>query len=569
MKRASFLFVLAVMAVFAHSPISLAGISISPLTTINHSGDFDDGAAEIVAFDPTTERLYVINGSEKTFEIYNLSDPANPGFINSIDVSEFGGVNSIDVQGGIVATAIEGDPVTEPGTVRFYNSAGVFLKSVEVGALPDMVTFTPDGSKVITANEGEPNEDEEEIIDAPGSVSIIDISGGVMSLTQENVTTLGFGDFDAEDLDDSTRIFGPAEDVEGTPELDLEPEFVTVSADSTKAWAVLQENNAIAEIDLTIPEITSVWGLGFKDHSLAGNELDASNDDGVIDIRNWPLLGMYQPDAIANMQIGNQYYIFTANEGDARDFEEADVADITLNATAFPNSAELQMEDKIGNLTITTTMGMNGEGEFTELFSFGGRSFSVFNSSGQLIFDSGSDFEMITGAQFPNDFNSNNDENDSFDNRSDNKGPEPEGIVLGQVDGQTYAFIGLERMGGIMVYNVTDPANSQFVQYINNRDFSFMGDLEADKDGAGDLGPEGLEFVPAVDSPNGTALLIVGNEVSGTTTIYSVLLNSGGSSSGCSVASAAQAATFPVVFLLIPLFILIRRFAGKLSIINR
>jgi len=158
--------------------------------------------------------------------------------------------------------------------------------------------------------------------------------------------------------------------------------------------------------------------------------------------------------------------------------------------------------------------------EYDTLYSYGARSFSIWSADGQRVFDSGSEFERVTASLIPDNFNGNNDEN-SFDNRSDDKGPEPEAVAVGIINGQTFAFIGLERVGGIMVYNVTNPQNPEFVQYLNNRDFSVsQADLEAGM--AGDLGPEGLAFISADDSPSGKPMLAVGNEVSGTTTLYSI-----------------------------------------------
>ncbi|MFM7576255.1 MAG: choice-of-anchor I domain-containing protein, partial [Microcystaceae cyanobacterium] len=134
-----------------------------------------------------------------------------------------------------------------------------------------------------------------------------------------------------------------------------------------------------------------------------------------------------------------------------------------------------------------------------------------------LVYDSGDDFEQITGTFFPDYFNASNS-NNNFDNRSDDKGPEPEGLVLGEIEGRSYAFIGLERIGGVMVYDVSNPQTPQFVQYLNNRNFS----VATNSPEAGDLGPEGLTFIKAEESPNGKALLVVANEVSGTTTIYEI-----------------------------------------------
>jgi hypothetical protein len=235
------------------------------------------------------------------------------------------------------------------------------------------------------------------------------------------------------------------------------------------------------------------------------------------------------PDAISSYTYRGKTYIVTANEGDSRDYdgfsEEARVEDLVLDADAFPDAVELQLEQNLGRLKTTTANGdIDSDGEFETLYSYGARSFSIWTAGGELVYDSGSDFEDITAAELPGDFNSNNDENGSFDNRSDDKGPEPEGIALGRIGNRTIAFIGLERVGGIMAYDVTNPRKVEFLDYINNRDFSVDAQLP---DGTTnplvrDLGPEGLVFIRASKSPNGKNLLVVGNEVSGTTTIFEV-----------------------------------------------
>ena len=492
------------------------------------TGVFDQSAAEIPAYDPTTQRLFVVNAQSATVEVLDLSDPSQPVKLFDIDVSAFGNggaANSVAVQNGIVAIAVENSDKQANGQVVFYAADGdgtTALSNVDVGALPDMLAFTPDGTKLLVANEGEPSDDY--TIDPEGSVSIIDLSGGVANLTQPNVTTATFNAFDAQREDliaAGVRIFGP----NASTSQDFEPEYIAVSADSTTAWIALQENNAFAVLDLTTGQITDILPLGFKDHSLPGNGIDASDRDAGINIQPWPVFGMYMPDAIAAYSVGGQTFIVSANEGDARDYagfaEESRIADLTLDATAFPNAVDLQSDEQLGRLTVTTTLGQNENGEYEALYAYGSRSFSIWDAAGNLVFDSGDDFEQITASLLPNDFNANNDENGSFESRSDNKGPEPEGVTLGQINGRTYAFIGLERIGGVMVYDITDPSAAEFVEYINPRDFA--GDAAAGT--AGPLGPEGLVFISAQDSPTGFPLLVVSNEVSGSTTIFSINYN--------------------------------------------
>ncbi len=489
------------------------------------TGVFDEGAAEIVAFDPGTDRAFVVNSDSATVDVLDISDPTTPTFVDSISVAAFGdGVNSVAVSEGRVALAVEADPATDPGSVVLFDAVTLeALNEIPVGPLPDMLTFLPDGQSLLVANEGEPND--EYTIDPEGSLTRVFTPTGDDPVITVISSTISFTDFDGQEDDlraQGVRIFGPG----ASASQDFEPEFITVSADGATAWAILQENNALAEIDVASGVVSGVIPLGRKDFSLPGNEIDASDDDDAINIQNWPAFGLYQPDAIANYEVDGETYIVTANEGDARDYdgfsEEAEVSDLALDPTVFPDAATLQADENLGGLEITTVD--SGLTDVTEIVSFGGRSFSIWATDGTLVYDSGSDFETITAERLPGAFNSTNDDNDSFDSRSDAKGPEPEGVVLGAIGDQTFAFIGLERIGGIMIYDITDPTAPVFNDYVNNRDFSEDVLLSDDSlnPAAGDLGPEGLAFVAAEDSPIDEPLLIVGNEVSGTTSIYQV-----------------------------------------------
>jgi 2',3'-cyclic-nucleotide 2'-phosphodiesterase/3'-nucleotidase/5'-nucleotidase len=480
------------------------------------TGAFDEGAAEISAYDAETKRLFVVNANAVTVDILDLSNPTTPTKIGEIDATQYGaGANSVAVSNGILAVAIESEIATDNGEVVFFDTLGNFLGEVEVGALPDMVVFTPDGTKVLVANEGEPDDG----INPEGSISIIDLSNGVANAT---VDTAGFTAFDGQEAAlraEGVRIFPGVSFSQ-----DAEPEYISVSPDGTQAFVSLQENNALAVVDIAGKQVTDIIGLGAKDHSQAGNGFDASDRDDAINIQPQPVFGLYMPDAISSYEFNGMTYIVTANEGDARD-EDARVKDLVLDPVAFPNAEELQQDENLGRLEVSTIDGdVDGDGDYDALYAYGSRSFTIFDTEGNVIFDSGDDFEQITASLLPDYFNSTNDENGSFDSRSDAKGPEPEGVVIGAVDGSTYAFVGLERVGGIMVYDITDPSNASFVQYINNRNFEVEAQLEdgSTNPAVGDLGPEGLTFIAAEDNFTGEALLAVSNEISGTTTIYSL-----------------------------------------------
>ncbi len=518
MRRAAGLFIAAALAfgaAYTARPTNAQSSTLTMNVIGNYrTGLFDEGAAEIVAYHAGSKALYMVNGASDAIDVLNVSDPTNPALIKSIALN--GSPNSVAISGDVIAVAVEADPSQEPGSVVFLNLKGEVVNTVTVGALPDHVGFTPDGTKVLTANEGEPNDDY--TVDPEGSVSIIDISGGVEKAT---VVTVGFADFNAggpraAELDKAVRIYGPKASVAQ----DLEPEYIAVSDDSKTAYVTLQENNALAVIDIAAGKVTAIVPLGFKDHSVEGNGLDTSDKDGKINIVTRPIRGMYQPDGIAAYTAGGMTYLVTANEGDTREYagysEETEIGDLKLDPAKFPDAAKLQDAAEAGRLNVTNALGdANGDGTFEEIYVYGARSFSIWGADGKLVWDSGDQIEKKIAELDAKNFNSENDENDSFDKRSDNKGPEPEGVAIGVVNGKTYAFVGLERQSAIIAYDITDPKAPVYAGYLSNRDWS--GDPKADK--AGDLGPEGLIFIPADASPNGQALLVVANEISGSVTI--------------------------------------------------
>jgi hypothetical protein len=252
-----------------------------------------------------------------------------------------------------------------------------------------------------------------------------------------------------------------------------------------------------------------------------GNRFDASDSDGSVRLRHWPVFGGYMPDGLHALRVNGADYFLTANEGDTRHYDAERLADVELDATRFADRAALQSRASLGRLHVSALDGdLDGDGDLDEIHAFGARSLGIWTAAGELVSDTGSLFEDVTAASLANEFNSNNDENMSFDSRSDDRGPEPEGLEVAEISGRIYAFVGLERVGGIVVLDVSDPRAPVFIEYVNPRDFSGS----AERGSARDLGPEGSRFVPAGESPTGRGLLLVGNEVSGTTTAYDVNL---------------------------------------------
>lgn len=499
------------------APVATKSDFLNHLTSYqNHTAG--NNSAEIVAYDPQSKRLFVANSIGGNIDIIDFHNPASPVAISSVTINPtYGNINSVATKNGIVVAAVEDLVPENPGKVVFFDTAGVFLKSVTVGAMPDMITFTHDGNKVLTANEGQPKSDY--TVDPEGSVSIIDISGGVASLTQANVATADFQAFNAQATAlkaAGVRIFGP----NATVAQDMEPEYITIAADNTKAWVTCQENNAVAVIDLSTSTISDILPLGLKDHSLANNALDVNDQADSIALANWPVKGVYMPDAIASYMVNGQTYLVTANEGDAREYDAYEEAvrlgssAYVLDPTAFPNAAFLKAN--LGRLNVTTASGdTDGDGDFDEIHVYGSRSFSIWNgTTGALVSDNGQDFELITAQhpQYRSVFNASNS-NNTFKNRSDDKGPEPEGVTVAKIGNKHYAFIALERTGGCMVYDITNPAAPVFVDYKNTRTLNTYG---------GDNGAEGIIYIDSASSPTGKPYVILANEVSSTLSIYEV-----------------------------------------------
>lgn len=495
------------------------------------------GAAEIPAYDADSKRAFLVNGAAATVDVVDLSDPVNPKRMGTLDLGTTGGAaNSVAVHQGLVAVAVEATPKTSAGSVVFFRAADLSrLATVGVGALPDMLVFSPDGSRVIVANEGEPNSyGLPDSVDPEGSISIIAVNR-TGNTVAPSVRTADFRAYNGQINElraAGVRIYGPG----ATVAQDLEPEYVTVSDDGRTAYVTLQENNAIATVDIEQARVTAVRPLGLKNHNLAGMGLDPSDEDAATDsnsgtpafkIGQWPVQGMYLPDAIASYQVDGVTYLVTANEGDARadwpGFNEEVRIRAHCTAGLDPlvfgaDAARLLFDSNLGRLRITSApngndTGKNAAGQCTKLWTYGARSFSVWRASDlSRVFDSGDAFETLTAQSTLVAFNASHSDN-TLDSRSSSKGPEPEGVVIGRFGKKTFAFVGLERVGGVMVYDITNPSAPVFATYLNPRNGT-----------TGDLGPEGLALIPADKSPNGKPLLLVGNEQSGTLAVIQINL---------------------------------------------
>lgn len=524
-----------------------AALALEPRGSYD-TGVFDESAAEIVQWYAARDRALVVSAYTATVQVLDVADVDDPRLlfelvtegVESADgttVPAGATANSVAVrEDGLAVVAVEAPTKTDRGWLVAFDVDGdepVALGAVRVGALPDMVTLTADGRRAVVANEGEPAEDYS--VDPQGSISVVDLRKPVAAPSQKAVRTARFHRYDRTGVPKGVRIFGGREDAgTGTPERpvseNLEPEYVTT--EGRFAYVTVQEANALAKVDLERAKVVRLTALGTVDRMVT--PFDPSDRDDAIDLATWPVQGFRMPDAIDSFSVRGRTYLVTADEGDSRDWEaygeEARVAD--LGADGLPpicdsvveqsgmTLEELVADENLGRLTVTTAQGLKADGScFTTLYALGGRSMSVLDTRGRLVGTTGAKLERMTAAALPESFNSDHGAS-VFDDRSDAKGPEPEGVVTGKVGGTPYAFLGLERVGGVAVLDLSTPKRPRFVTYVNTRDFAVSG--EDDLAGAGDLGPEGLAFVKRADSPTGTPMLAVAHEVSGSTRFYDV-----------------------------------------------
>lgn len=467
----------------------------------------DGGVAEIVAYNADTNKAYVVNGQQSQLNIFDVQADGTFGNATSLDISAlmreedpdfvYGDMTSVavDTANDRVAVALQDADYSKPGRIAVLNYDNEIVAVYTAGVQPDMVTFAEDGRYILTADEGEPREGYgANTVDPAGSVTVVD--------TEENtVSVAGFAAFDAETLAAAGVILNRIDGQILSAEADLEPEYIAVSGGT--AYITLQEANAVAVLDIASATITAVLPLGFKDYSLEENAIDLDDGDGNYLPKTYSnTYGVYMPDGIAAYTVGGETYLFTANEGDARewgDFSDEEKRDIT-SADGEVTAEGVRVLDN------TVKAGISADGNYL----YGGRSFSAFKVTEQgleLVFDSANDFEAKTWQYLPDYYNASNDDIE-LESRTAKKGTEPEAVMLAAVGGKTYAFIALERIGGIMVYDVTDPAQAAYVNYINTRDFN--------DELTGDVAPEGL----AVITREETAYLLAAFEVSGTVASY-------------------------------------------------
>ena len=503
------------------APTSLSLLKVGSYETNTEAG------SEISAYDAVSKKIFITNGATNKVDVVDANNVQAPSLLTSIDLSAYGtSVQSVSVKNGKLAIAVgSADKVTTKGRVVVLNTSDYAEQlNVVVGYLPDMVTFNEDGSKIIVANEGEPigaktgvyTSDANKKVTTSGTGDYVDVAGsvGVITVTGGSYADINFTSAVLKSAPDTTPVR-----LGGTPSadqtFDIEPEYITVKGDF--AYVTLQENNAIAKVDLSTNTLLSVRSLGSKDYE-SQNKIDIQ-EEGAIGLRNYKgLKSLYMPDSIASYTFGEATYLVTANEGDGREYPTDDVAE-------GPETGDVLTDDKkISKLTLDASIAayyvddndlkvMIDMGETTpgskvyeKLYAFGGRSFSIWDANGKLVWDSGDSISKAVATYEPTLFNQDEGE---MDGRSGNKGAEPEALTLGEIEGKTYAFVGLERQSAIVIYDISNPFEAKFVNYVVTHEQN-------------DISPEGMVFVPAASSPSGKNLLIVSYEVSGSTVVYEI-----------------------------------------------
>lgn len=519
--------------------------------TLRRIGSVAQPSAEIPAYDAAGKRAYVAGGPFVA-EI-DLRRPGYPGWVRQFDLSEAAGFGTAegDFKNAANVTHVAVDPAgrniaaatvrpldyaaREGKVVFFHMPTGVILKSVTVGFGPDALAFTPDGGKLIVINEGEWALTKGELVDPVSSLSVIDLAGLtdaetlVREMSNDRVKTV---DLDgpvvagalAKDAPEAERPNGMGPRInpkhQDNPALDLEPESMAIWGGTV--YVTLQENNAIATFDLASMQWTRLVGLGRIEETI-----DPSDRDGGIEIKH-KVLGMPMPDQIAAFEVEGRVYLVTANEGDERGDSNdnkkplgdaarvRDLAKWNKMAPSLMSAADLS-DPVLGRLRVSVFDGDDdGDGLIEKPVMFGTRSLSVWDAQTlKRVGDTGSAFEQMMAEKAKDLFNANRIGTDEppafqFDNRSADRGPEPEGVTIGRVGSRVYAFVTLERPGAVVVVDVTDPTAPRAVDLVAcARD--------------GDVEPEGIAFVPAEQSPSSEAMLVVCNENSGVVTTYRVI----------------------------------------------
>ncbi|XP_059168848.1 uncharacterized protein LOC131950653 isoform X2 [Physella acuta] len=526
-----------------YTSVVLAAVQLTHLSTVylpgpnkteNNGFTLDTGTVEQMSYDVDSKLIYVVGTN--ILHVVNGSNPKSLVQVHEMVVPD-SDMTDVEVCGGYVFVTVDNTADRGQGQLRVYRRysrsrrALKLVSTVVVGTIPDMLQVRPDCRTVIIALEAEAYESKGQLQDPKGAVVIIHFPEGVEGKVRPQVKTLDFTDYNNRyhELLPSGIRFVYREN-NNTFSADVEPEYVAIDETGNKAYVVLQENNGVAEIDLVTETITAIHGLGYKQW---GN-LDTSDKDAGIEITYWPIRAWFLPDAIKFHQWRGRKLIFTANEGDTKKyldfgfdetqrgakFQESDLG----SDIPFIMKDALKDNSRLGRLKFSKLDGRDEKGRYQSLYAFGGRSFSIWDAENSLqrIYDSGSSIEETTALYCPHVFNT---DGDHVDDRSDDKGPQPEGLTVGEIGDRLYIFVGNESPGTISVYSigsdVTQPRfESIFCEGIPNDSRNMTEKYRARQLYAVD--PEDIRFYSGADNPTGSPILMVSGSTSGTVTILKI-----------------------------------------------
>lgn len=562
-----FVLLLTLAALANHTNAGISSVSLNLLSTtylpssVNATGQamFRLGAdvAESIAYDATSYLVYAI-GDPGYLSVVAFNSTTGLGYVSgSILVSDTR-ATSVDVCGDLVAVSVWGSNVARNGYVEFYNRydpksmSFQQLRRQSVGYTPIEVKFTTDCETLVVVNRGDAgwtnDTDFTSFVNPEGSVTVISSivrSGQTLTYTVKTANFTNFND-QVSALQQQGLHFVMQEDSRNntyTLAQDIEPESLTFSSDRSIAYVCLQENNAVAILDLASATVTAIYGMGFKDFSLDTNAID-SNDNDKIEITKKPrgFYGLYQPDGVGTFSVEGNRYVVTANEGDSREYQLHDqvlfseevegdffVGKLTPSANSSLYASIVDGGD-LNGLRMSSAIGRNENGLYEAIYAFGGRSFSVYRQdANQLtqVYDSGKVLAEEHVSRYRTWFNGqvspSKTVSQSFDSRSDRKGIETEAVHVATVGGDRILFLSNERTSTLFVFQMENPSSPELLATATNINTQLTGQEAYDARTLGDADPEGLVYVPPSSSPvTGKAVLIVAGSYSGTVSLYEV-----------------------------------------------
>jgi hypothetical protein len=518
-----------------------ATVKVTEISAIA-SGD-GEGSHEIVTYHAGSKRIFATNGVKNSIDIFDISDVANPKKVSSVSLAPYGNdVTSVAAGKDVVVAAVlvtetfsaTGVPTTPNGKIVVFDTNGKVLSSADIlGVLPDAVTFAPNGTTALVAieaslvcakdNPATPEKEETDYTkasDPVGGVSVVDLSNPATPV----VKFAGFDQFNVAAM----KAKGIAvSSVVNNVSKDFEPEFVT-AVDNKTAYVTIQEANAIGKLNIetaTFEDVTRAFESNLS--YVARDTSDRDSGAGPRSYRN--VVGASQPDAIAGFKYGAGNYFITANEGDAREYtclnDDLRAASLKVDTRRFPNWSTLSGSAELGRAKVNPTMGdKDGDGDIDTIHLRGSYSMTMYRN-GMPIWDSGELLDQIQikafGVANINGSHSYSKDKSTMNyvgqDRSDDKGAEPEGVALGMVGDRRIAILGLERMTALAIFDITQPRMPVFQEWLQM--------LPTTATPAKDVkhwSPEGIVFVPADKSPSGKALVITSYELSGSISIHQI-----------------------------------------------